>query len=485
MLLIRQCTLFACIAVLTSNVLAQNQEASRTNSESPWAVDRSLSVSPQGEPSPVLSFRLLPPDSALREGNAVPIYLRLEHEQSDARITQREDIPKAWNALPISELPLREIRDFLRNERYFTRQLELGARRRVAEWNYTLEEPNPIGLLLPDVQSMRNYGPIVVLQARAALAEKDYAAAGHHLQTGFAFSRHVGEGPTLIHGMIAMRIASQCADTVGDFIEQADSPNLYWALTALPRPLIDLTPGLAFEYQAAEKQFPILTDLEHERSAEQWAIELKNFRQQLRDLDTERKKLQHPEWFPQGSAPDDPPANSPDLGEARKFVAGMKHLPADQVNSMPPAQVLLLYIAGTFREDRDDWHKAVSLPYAKAGPLFRAAAKRLGEARVTEGHILARIFLPALDRVIARQNLLDRQIAALRVVEAIRIYAAAHDGKLPDELRDVGKVPVPDDPGTGRPFEFHRDGDAAVLVSQIPGEPPDSKIRYRVIVRSE
>ncbi len=475
-----QCALFACIVGLAASAFAQNKEASGEKSKSPWAVDRSLSVTPQGEPSPALRYRLLPPDSALREGNAVPIYLRLEHEESDARIKQREDTPRAWNALPVSELPLREVHEFLRNERYFTRQLELGARRRVAEWSYTLEEPNPIGLLLPDVQSMRNYGPMLVLQVRVALAEKDFAAAAHHLQTGFAFSRHVGEGPTLIHGLIAMRLASQCADTVGDFIEQADSPNLYWALTALPRPLIDLSPGLTFEYQAAEKQLPILADLERERSAEQWAIELQNFRQELRDLDSERAKLQHPEWFPQGSAPGDSPAKSPDLAEARRFVARTKQLTSDQVNSMPPAQVLLLYIAGTFREDRDDWHKAVHLPYAKSKTLFKAAAERLRDAPLTEGHIVARIFLPALDRVVAKQNQLDRQVAALRVVEALRIYAAFHDGKLPDKLADATEVPVPDDPGTGRPFEYQRDGNAAILVSQVADEAPGSSIRYRV-----
>ena len=57
------------------------------------------------------------------------------------------------------------------------------------------------------------------------------------------------------------------------------------------------------------------------------------------------------------------------------------------------------------------------------------------------------------------------------MVEALRMYAAAHDGTLPDKLDDVSEVPVPADPGTGLPFEYSRDerhGDATV--SLVPSD---------------
>jgi len=41
-------------------------------------------------------------------------------------------------------------------------------------------------------------------------------------------------------------------------------------------------------------------------------------------------------------------------------------------------------------------------------------------------------------------NRLDRNIAALQCIEAIRLYAAAHNGKFPNELSDITQVPVPD-----------------------------------------
>ena len=86
----------------------------------------------------------------------------------------------------------------------------------------------------------------------------------------------------------------------------------------------------------------------------------------------------------------------------------------------------------------------------------------------------------------SRQTALERSLAALRVIEALRMHAAAHDGKLPDKLDDLTEVPVPDDPGTGRPFEYGLQGDTATLVSQVPGDPvPNNGLRYRVTIRKK
>ncbi len=83
-----------------------------------------------------------------------------------------------------------------------------------------------------------------------------------------------------------------------------------------------------------------------------------------------------PDWFPKDSAPEDPAAKSPDLPAARNFVARTNGLSADKVGAMSPAQVLLLYIVGTCREDWDDFYRAAYLPYPLARPFFEAAARR-------------------------------------------------------------------------------------------------------------
>lgn len=70
---------------------------------------------------------------------------------------------------------------------------------------------------------------------------------------------------------------------------------------------------------------------------------------------------------------------------------------------------------------------------------------------------------PAHDRVRKTMNYLDRKIAALQCIEALRLYAGSHDGKFPVKLSDVAEVKIPDDPVTKKPFSYKSTGSEAVL----------------------
>jgi hypothetical protein len=92
--------------------------------------------------------------------------------------------------------------------------------------------------------------------------------------------------------------------------------------------------------------------------------------------------------------------------------------------------------------------------------------------------------LPALGRVHMLHARHERDLAILRCVEAIRIYAAAHDGRLPPSLADITEAPVPLDPLYGRPFSYEVAGNKAVLESPLPpgGRTNDGQ-RYEITLR--
>jgi hypothetical protein len=451
-----------------------------------WFIDRSINVTAQTVSIPVLKYRLFPLAPDLKEGNAVPIYLRLAHEQNDSTRREWKDKPAEWNKLPLDQIPLEEARKFLNKYSKLMKQLEFGAKRRNAEWNYVFDAGDPISILLPDAQWMRVYGAMLVLQARVEIAEGDYAAAAHTFETGFAFVRHISEGPFLINGLVAIAIANQFTDALADWVSHGNSPNLYWSITALPRPLVDLRKKYGFEYRMLEMQFPDLADLKRERSPAEWNAALRRVRTEFDRISGLDKESDRFPGLPH-TAPTVPAAESPELPAAQEYLIEQLHIPAPKVNSMPAAQVILLCLGGIYNEARDDLFKATNLPTPQAIPVVDAAQKRLRAMPNTETSRLPAMFLPAIPKVIVAVNRLDRKIEALRVMEAIRLYAAGHEGQLPDKLVDITEVPLPNDPGTGLPFEYERDKDTATLIAPPlkTAADPKSGQRYRLTIKAK
>src|SRR5437879_3366922 len=119
------------VLICGSGVLAQDQKDEK------WLVDRAVTIAPRAEPAPAFAYRLFPTATERKDGNAVPIYLRLNFEQSDASRREWRETPAKWNAMPVDKMPLAEAREFINKYRNFYRQFELGARRKSADWNYT------------------------------------------------------------------------------------------------------------------------------------------------------------------------------------------------------------------------------------------------------------------------------------------------------------------------------------------------------------
>jgi hypothetical protein len=481
----RRWTLVAFVLLSAVSVLSPVR-AQAPPAEEKWLVDRALTVTPRPAPVPALQYRLLPLEWDRKDGNAVPIYLRLVHEQTDEGRKYWTETPKPWNQLPLEKIPLLEAHAFLNRMKHIYRQFDLGARRKTADWNYTFDQGSVVDILLPDMAWIRNYVPMMVLRARVELAEGNFPAAARSLETGFSFSRQISDAPLLISGLVGVACASQFADCVADFIERPDAPNLYWALTALPRPLIDFRKATEFEQRFIEMEIPDLADLDRPRTHDQWDALLKKLRTRIKMLNEvpwERsdENKAHPIV---GIGPEDPASKSPDLAAARSYVADRRGLSAATAAAMPPAQVLMLHIVGTNQDLRDEVFKVTYLPYPDARPMIEVVAARLRSTADSEAKRVARMFLPAIEKVPAVPVRLDRKIAALRAIEALRLHAAANGGQLPERLDQVTVVPIPDDPGTGKPFEYRKDGAKATLVSRIPGEPLEKEgLRYTVTVR--
>ncbi|HUY31990.1 MAG TPA: hypothetical protein VMV69_04355 [Pirellulales bacterium] len=94
------------------------------------------------------------------------------------------------------------------------------------------------------------------LQAKLQIVEGRLDEALHTLQTGYAMGQHAARGPTLINGLIGIAICGMMSSRLRDLIQQPGAPNLYWALTTLPDPLIDLRACMEAESQILYLSYP-------------------------------------------------------------------------------------------------------------------------------------------------------------------------------------------------------------------------------------
>src|SRR5262249_1640184 len=129
-----------------------------------------------------------------------------------------------------------------------------------------------IYLLLPDVQQIRKLAAALKVRFRAEVALGRFDDADRTAKTMFAMARHTGEHPTLIGGLVGIAVAFVAIGPLEEMLEQPGSPNLYWALTNLPTPLVPLDKGTEGERVWLLADFRDLDD-----SAPMSADQLKRF----------------------------------------------------------------------------------------------------------------------------------------------------------------------------------------------------------------
>jgi hypothetical protein len=151
----------------------------------------------------------------------------------------------------------------------------------------------------------------------------------------------------------------------------------------------------------------------------------------------------------------------------------------EMVKTFPPTQVILLDEKRDYEVKRDERMKLLSVP------LWQIDLPTGGNEPERDENGLFADFLPRIIKLRRTQGKLQQQIACLRLVEAIRLYAACHDGKPPSSLAEIA-VPLPDDPVTGKPFVYTVDGPTADIRGrslEYDVKDPECNVHYEVTLR--
>jgi hypothetical protein len=270
------------------------------------------------------------------DADAVPLY-----EKATKLIPKnfnQEQITE-WLKLPVEQFPQQQAEETLQK---YLEPLKLVARAtRCKECNWPEFKP---GVQIENLTEYRKIAFILELWARLEISRGSYEGAALAMRTGFGMAEHLGEGPTIIQGLVGMAVGGIMCREVRQFVQQKDSPNLHQALICLPRPFIDMEKAI-----------------ENEKKVGLGSVKNNLLREQLE------------------------------------------------------------------KQMTSSWNRT------------RMISKRL-----------------------------VNDLNGLQCVEAIRDYAATHDGRLPRTLSDVSQVEIPKDAMSGKAFEYNCTATSATLKSVIP-----------------
>jgi len=336
---------FFYLAILSLAVTAAN---ARRFASGPFE----LAVYPAKLPEPAEKYSLLAQGDEQTDADALPLYEKAV--QSLPRGRKQDKQIRAWLQLPAEQLPGKQVQEVMLKHAESLKLLAQAARCKRCNW------PNwKPGTMVPDLSEYRSLSFLLELKARLEIVRGAYDEALLTMQTAFGIARHLGQAPTCTQAMVGTAIGGMMCKEVELFIKGKDSPNLYWALANLPRPLSDVQNA----------------------------------------IDSDRANLKD----------------------------------------------------------------------------YNFLVRRQFEKQLKSAH----------DRMLLIAKRLDNNLNASQCVEALRNYAATHDGRLPEKLSDISDIELPTDIMCGKAFKYQRTATGALLESEMPkgGDAVDT-VRYEIVLKN-
>lgn len=430
-----------------------------------------FTISPAAEPKPAFRYKLLPAFSERTPGNAAPFYYRalvlyLMHPLTDEDVEKYE----AWIEVDREFFPNDEVQKFLAPYEPVFAELKTASLREECEWDWRIKDlrgADVISYSTQDAQTMRDLARLLNLKARLEIREERVDEALDTLGVLYQLANHLGRADMIIPGLIGVAICSITDAQLQTFSELKDAPNLYWALARFPRPFVNLYDAYDDELMILDKFLPFLSEVETaKRSPEEWEeLMVRLFALSAGGLNEEFDKVKPDEQMRKRALA----AAKEGLPRAKQALIESGLAP-ERVEQMPMGQIVLLYEKQLFHYIFDEHAKLTYLPQYQSD----ARRDQIETALKSDGYFgdvqnkkqilrLADNLLPSIHQAQEAVTRCDTRLAASRVVQAVRMHMAAHDGKLPKSLDEITLVPLPDSPLTGKPFVYRLVNDTAEL----------------------
>ena len=366
-----------------------------------------------------------------------------------------------YSSKPAGEFPVDEARNFVDRFRTVYRFLEAGSRCDYCDWEHHIRgNKDPISIALPEIHESRDLARGLMVKARLEIHDKNYDAAIKTIRVGKTLARHVAEGSqVIVASLVGIAIEGMMNECLFELVQQPDAPNLYWTLSVLPATSFSYAESFEVEMDFLRQMFPELVramDDPDSMTENDW----KEFSRVLIKAvasfpsstdNTESVKLLVASTWGIAAYP-----------KAKQWLAS-RGKTAEEIEAMPVAQAIGLWSVYRYEIIRDDYMKIVRLPFWQR--KSHDPDQRWNEFEVMSPlDALVRMLMPAINAYYGAVCRTRANVDVLRIVEAVRLYAAENDGRLPDTLDAIESVPIPSvDPFTGKPYVYRIENGRAVV----------------------
>ncbi|MGN6544003.1 MAG: hypothetical protein ACTHK7_03065 [Aureliella sp.] len=408
-----------------------------------------LVVHAAAEPVPALKYRFSPELQQLKPGSALLHYSRAMLMFKNVPLDLRRHIDVGTEEPAPTPAELQKLLDATGPVFDEIHALALSED---FKWDHRIRDLRGaavVSYLLPDVQEGRELARLLRRRIDDRLARGDFDGALASIEDGHRLAEFMASGETLIQQLVALAMQEVMREAVEDAIAKPGCPNLYWALASVHDLAPQMQRSIEFELSWFDMIFPMLPEAEARGGDEQyWQSRLQELVAEMRELDSTTDNL--------GFSVTVAAMTARSKAKQQLIDAGWKK---EEVEAMPPTRALLIDTHRELRRWADELEKVSLLPYALSNDLSEQAMRRLDRWTAENRYqsvaaSIASLLFPGYDglrRAVAR---VEFQRHRLMVVEALRMHAAAHQGKLPKRLDELEPAPAPLNPFTNRPFDY-------------------------------
>ena len=467
---------WAAALVVTSSVAVAQPQPGVKDGKQVFAV----TLSPMAAPKPLSNYYLTPQYKEQQPGDQLSGFMKCFMEQALFFNAENEAKRQKLNEMSLDELPKDVLEQFGMNAgiayspKYDTMfvSIDRAARYSRTEWNeYFPSRKDGINWLLPEVQQMRRLASVLKLRLRGEIKAGQFDRAIETVKSLTGLAHMFESHPTIIGDLVGIAVQTIAWDGVEEMVAQPGCPNLFWSLVELPTPPFNSTRGYEGERAFITTQLDYLLALDRPLTDPE-ASKVFDFvdgvsqvmgKLEAAPLDGFRRYLQSSRLRYALLAAD--PAG---VEAARGRLVGTGKMNPVAVKAFPPLQVVLTDDLLSYHVWRDELMKHRNLPLAES---LAGMAEADRQVKAQSHDLILAPLLPALSRykIVEARN--AQRVALLRVLEALRLHAAAGNGELPATLADT-KLPMPLDPAIGKAFEYGvKDGVATLSGGKIAKEP--------------